>query len=408
VLAVLVVMAVVTVVTLAAVFKLSPLAKTGPPSGQAAIPTYKTLRIWKVGSPHEGDTPDVTVPFGIQVDAEKIGLKLSIESFPAQGFATKFFEAVKQKEEPDILAIDNYGIIDGISTKLGNFTGIGQSNSIRNTLLPVSGSLAELEGRGWQFLITTSKNHEAAKSLVLQPAECKADWASSVKPLEGELKEVVPGIASAYLEGAAAVLQRYDDPARLRVAANATEKIRAGMVHPCGNWGNDNLAFVPVVATFEGNKSIGQAVILIILRRQAAHWQLLAVAKDPLSTGEFAEGIPRLVGLLGRDRGTTPSPAQAVLVAPGDGQAPQPAAGERFGDFVWRPSSSANVVAEIIEFAYQDDARFFMRIRSGPAKNEDRLPSGYLWSTGSIWKWRVWAVSDSGDVSFSEIRSFPN
>src|ERR1700675_1828737 len=66
-------------------------------------------------------------------------------------------------QEPDILVIDNYGMIDGITTPLGDFTGIGSSGKIRQGLVKVSESLSALEGpkRGWEFLMQTSKNHEA-------------------------------------------------------------------------------------------------------------------------------------------------------------------------------------------------------------------------------------------------------
>ena len=44
-----------------------------------------------------------------------MGFQLSVAGFPAKRFATKFFEVVEKHEEPDILVIDNFGIIEGAS-----------------------------------------------------------------------------------------------------------------------------------------------------------------------------------------------------------------------------------------------------------------------------------------------------
>jgi hypothetical protein len=34
------------------------------------------------------------------------------------------------------------------------------------------------------------------------------------------------------------------------------------------------------------------------------------------------------------------------------------------------------------------------------------VSSGALWTTNGEWKWRVWTISPSGAVSFSQSRSF--
>ena len=123
------------------------------------------ILIWKVGSPHNGDTPDKTIPLELRQAAKKLGVSIQIEAFPAKGFADLYFIAVADHQEPDILAFDNYGIIEGITTKLGNFTGIGSSRQVKQSLVFVSESLKSLEsGRGgWQCLIATSANHKAAR-----------------------------------------------------------------------------------------------------------------------------------------------------------------------------------------------------------------------------------------------------
>lgn len=95
----------------------------------------------------------------------------------------------------------------------------------------------------------------------------------------------------------------------------------------------------------------------------------------------------------------------AKLLTP-DGIFPQPKGGERFGDFRWQPSPSANVVAEVAEFAYQGNARLFVHFRSQQDPEHDAISVGQLWTTNDVWKWRVWSITNQGAVSFSSFRSF--
>jgi hypothetical protein len=374
------------------------------------LPSEKSIRVWKVGSPHKGDTPDITAPLILQQESERMGYELHVEGFPAKGFAAKFFEAFKKNEEPDILIIDNYGIINGITTDLGNITGIGSSDTVRNSLILVTGSLDEFKGAqgGWAFLIKGSENNIAARNLSLRPPACNELWASSLTPLQGELNQILIPIARAYIEGAMFTLQHYADIAYLRLEAPVQQNIRIGFLKVCGYWGNNNLAFVPVIGTTESEHSIGQTTLLLILRKQRDKWQLITAANDPVTTGEFVGRLPLIVELLNKNHNDEFEPIPAKLLTPKDGQYPIASPGQRFGDFIWQPSPSPNVVAEIAEFAYKNDARLFIRFRSEQDLKKDRISSGNLWTTESIWKWRIWSISNAGIVSFSEVRSFHN
>jgi hypothetical protein len=95
-------------------------------------------------------------------------------------------------------------------------------------------------------------------------------------------------------------------------------------------------------------------------------------------------------------------------LAPEDGFSALRAEGQRFGDFVWQPTTSSNVVAEVVEFAYKDDARLFVRFGPGNANGNEQISAGQLWTTGTYWRWRVWSVAASGAISVSESRTFPN
>ncbi len=100
-------------------------------------------------------------------------------------------------------------------------------------------------------------------------------------------------------------------------------------------------------------------------------------------------------------------PTLAILRSPQDGRFPVPAQGARFGDFEWQSSTSEDVVAEIAEFRYADDARLFLLRPQRPGAI-GRVSTGSLWTTKSEWAWRVWSITRSGEIAFSEVRTFPN
>jgi hypothetical protein len=387
-----------------------PTATRENPSQPELAP--EEIIVWKVGSPYEGDTPGTAVPPELEQAAEKMGLKLTVQAFPAMGFAQRFFEAFKNGQEPDVLATDNYGMIEGITTPLGDFTGVASDEAIREQLVKVTESLTGLEvdslghSNGWEFLVTSSRQFEAAKLLALRHPECNPHW--DLSPLSQELEDSVVPIARAYLGGNKESLVPWEDHERLHTVVGEQRHLNVSEMKGCGYWGDERLAFVPVVSSYESAKALGQISLLLALRKQASQWQLLAASTDPISLSRFPEGIPKLMRLLQERRTSSMAPPPARLLAPVNGQYPQPAQGQRFGDFVWQPSTSSDVVAEVIEFAYRDDARLFLKFISGNAQANDQLSAGQLWHTHSLWRWRVWSISDSGAISFSETRTFPH
>jgi hypothetical protein len=163
-----------------------------------------------------------------------------------------------------------------------------------------------------------------------------------------------------------------------------------------------------MVLGYESARELGYVTVLLTLRRQESEWRLLTASRDPVTTTSFVRQMPKLSSLLGKPWtfGSTPRPAK--LDAPEEGQFPQPPSGQRFGDFTWRPSSSVDVVAEIVEFAYKNNARLFVKfpLRNGRANGQ--VSAGQLWTTHSLWEWRFWSIAEDGAVSFSEAKSFLN
>ena len=261
--------------------------------------TGATIRIWKVGSPHTGDTPHTALPPALAREAGSRGWRLSIEAFPAEGFARRFFAAVSDGSAPDLLVFDNFGIVDGITTELGTFIGIGQDSVTRKQLIKVTRSFDELLGPagGWTFLVTSSVNHGAARALALRPPRCAN--ASSALSLPADL--AVAEVAAAYLAGDNAGILRHADPERLTGLRPNLEPVTVGGVAVCGGWGNERLAFVTVNASYQADTTIGHASLLLAFRKTSSLWRLLVATRDPVSNRQFVTLLPAFSRMLARD-----------------------------------------------------------------------------------------------------------
>jgi hypothetical protein len=369
--------------------------------------TNQVIRIWRVGSPHTGDTPQATAASRFRQDAARHGVRVTVESFPARGFAALFADAVARNLAPDVLVFDNFGVMSGITTRLGRFDGLASDPTLRPHLIKVTDVFGDLlpPSRGWVYLFALSPNHPAAKTLALKSPPCPA--ASSGPMLKGELSEILPRLTAAYLEGDDITMQAESDPERVSLSRAKRERLETGEIRACGLWGNDRFAVASMNAAYEGESALGHSRVLLVLRRVSAHWRLLAASRDPITTGEFASALPGVAVMLrgNSDRRDGPMPTSAALLSPAPGVFPPALKGQRFGDFTWQRSVSADVIAEVVEFAYEDDVRLVLalRTRSGSPSS---LSSGVLWHTGGPWYWRVWSISRGGDVTFSEARAF--
>jgi hypothetical protein len=419
-----------------------------PPAGsvesQASDETkvsLPTITVWKVGV---SEVPDTTAPPDLEGTAEKLGYHLRIQAFPAEGFTEMVCDAFADNQEPDILVIDNFRVMAGLWPPHLGDARPDNTAAIRQALRKVTESLKSLEGPrrgGWEFLFRTSRNHEAAKSLALQFDGCEKSVPGS--QLVGDVRTAVDRIAHAYLEGPESSAKFNDadrlqaeivnpDPETERVPGRSeprgyslrggplgsglsrgtsSDLLRVGVreMTTCGCWGNDHLAFARVLSTYESKLSLGRLTVLLVLRNHEGEWRLLSASTDPVSKWDLPRQVPKLASLFQKPWTPDGNPAPARLLAPLDGKAPVPTLGERFGNFEWQPSESGNVVAEIVEFAYNDDARLFLRFTQANPPSSEQISAGMLWSGQEIlWRWRVWSISDAGAVSFSESRAFPN
>lgn len=351
----------------------SDVAATLPQKDVAKLPN---IRAWKVGSPHKGDIPDSTPPFDLQREANKMGFNLSVEGLPANGFAARFFEAIEKHEEPDILVIDNYGIIDGIST----------SSTIKNSLVFVAGSLKEFESDrgGWQLLVSTSRNHQAVKSLALRQPHCDPE-------LKTTLEEIPKTIA--------AELHKYT---LKYILESDLFKVRLGSdfsIAMCGFWGNKNTAFLHSIVTYDAEKKLGWSDVLVIMAKKDSSWELINLGGNVDLIKELNKGA-KLVD-------ASPDPPlqnDFKIIGPADG-----AKFPRFptqASLEWEWSGDVNSIAcYLIESQFESNKRWsesYFTLVSPQESVKLVAPFGF---GAQPHRWKVWAIDKRGSIVRSSWRT---
>jgi hypothetical protein len=281
--------------------------------------------------------------------------------------------------------------------------GIASDERIRQALERVSESLAGLqEARGYEYLLRTSRNYKAAKSLALRSPE----WVpiSGGESVPEDLQAVIAPVIQAYLGGTAAI-KGFEDADRLQAVVTNPWHSQVGESKVCAYWGSDHLAFVRTTSTYEAVGTLGWRTVLLILRKPENKWKFLAGCADTDSNNGFAKEIPKIVSRVEKPWTPRSQPLPAKLLAPEDGKNLMTVSGER--DFTWQPSASSDVVEEVAEFVSDEDVRFFVRfLRVGHHARSESISAGKLPTTHGEWRWRVWSISDSGAVAFSDSRSF--
>lgn len=237
--------------------------------------------------------------------------------------------------------------------------------------------------------------------LALRSPECGLNHVGASIPRD--LVDFVRTVIPAYLGGTAA-LTSYDDAERLNTVNIDPWPYQVGQTKVCGFWGTNHLVFVQTDSTYQAMNSLGWVSSLVILRKEESKWKLLAGSIDPVSNDEFVKEIPEIVARIGKPRRPGLAPQPSELLAPRDAESP--AVGKTIRAFRWQPSPSGDVVAEVAEFARNGDARLFVRLRSRDKVRPVQISVEKLPIVHGEWRWRVWSISDSGAVAFSDPKSF--
>jgi hypothetical protein len=379
------------------------------------------IRVWIVGSPYTGALPPEVVPRGLSQRAENLGYRIEVESFRASGFAAKLRQALKDHHEPEILTFDNFGVISGANTSSGWVEGVDSDRRTAASLALVHESMTSLQSWGWVMLVRSAVNYDTARALAMREPECEAR-STTIEPALREVEEKALLATRAYIDCDRSTLSSISDDSRLVQQCflpQSDSKVESLKV--CRVSGNHKLAFVSLVSSFSAEvrepnaifqlrqgMDLGQQSILAVLRNQSGIWRLLAITHDPVNTvaRNYRKYTNAFVMKLDQEQLPGVTPELARLLTP-DGIYPRPPRGERFGDFAWAPSQSTDVIGQVVEFMWGSDTNWGLtRLFFLPA-NESKLSTGYLMS-GGLSVWRVWSINKSGDVAFSEQRSFRN
>ena len=381
------------------------------------------IRVWTVGSPHTGALPPAIVPLELRQRAESLGYTVEVEAFRASGFTAKFRQALLNHDEPEILTFDNYGVISGVQTQKGWVEGVDSDSRVAASLALVHETLASLQRRGWVMLVRSAVNYEAARALSMRPAECESQSVAvdspASEPALRQAQEKAMFATRAYLACDRSMLSGISDESRpVQQCFLPKSDVKVESVKTCRVSGNDRLAFVWLVSNFSAEvrepdttyrskqgMDLGQKSILAVLRNQSGSWRLLAITHDPPKT-IIRIPVPDTNAQNSLDQGqpTGIMPEPARLLTP-DGMVPVPQKGERFGDFIWQPSPSIDVVGQVVEFTLGKNTNWGLtRLFFLPA-SENKISTGLLMNGGTS-TWRVWSIGKAGDVALSEEYSF--
>jgi hypothetical protein len=393
-------------------------------------PGSNLIRVWSLASIYNDALPQTVVPPILERQAEKLGYTITVENLRAAEFASKFRQAVQHRTEPEILTFQDFGVLVGARAfgHAGVESLVDLDHQIASSLVMVYEAMAPLQPHGWVILVRSSANFEAAKALAMQAPVCPEIGSTAHLSTTAELlraRKKATEAARAYLACNLGSLAAVSDKSRFVNKCFLPEDYsQINAVRPCGVSGNHNLALVSLVSTFNAQTGVpaptnnldyprwltytalGHQSLLAILRNHRGRWRLLAITDDRTNTNSVTQRtIQRLGSLLNNEPAEPVAPESARLITP-DGARLTHTPDRQFDNFIWRPSPSADVVCEVAEFSVgvkssvQDRTSLYFLF-----DGEGRLSSGSL--AGNSGRWRVWSVSRSGNVSFSEQRSFP-
>ena len=252
----------------------------------------ETIVLWRVGSPHRDDTPPELVPGYLEALAKKQGHAVTVRSFEAKNFHKVFWAAAEKNAEPDILHIDNGGILGDsrgnyiMRTDLGNFTGISAKENIRKSLINTRGL------GGWYVLVNTSRNHAKARTLANREPEPELppsaqEGIPELAPNEKAAvsKLCIDAFNDSITGDDSSIKAMADDFDSLPISlwSDRVSGVKVGKVKAYGVSGTDRLALGLVTATVDKPRKddrmaqLGQTTTLFIFRREhKGEWKLIA------------------------------------------------------------------------------------------------------------------------------------
>jgi hypothetical protein len=362
------------------------------------------VHVWKVGSPHRGDTPVPSIPPLLDAEAHRRGFALDMRVFRAKDFASAFFAARITNDEPDILVVDNMGHIEGIMTPLGSFQGIGSDPNVAAVLVRVSDSLKAFQPGPWEYLVRTSKHYEEAKALATRPIDCGS---SGPEGIGSGFSKTAEQAVIAYFENTPNTFADLvsGDPADTAIHL-PHEPRSITDVRVCDGWGNDRIAFVHVIVSFEARDEVGYRTFLAAVASMDDRPRVLMLGNSNSIIPVLQRQAPPF-----QDDAPAAVLQPPIIVTPDDGATAirMPPASRPMVS--WKNRDAA---FSLIEWQYgqgvgedwEGSGFAFVAANGGthsdPASLTIRAPFGV---GRQPHRWRIWVVSARGDVARSEWRT---
>lgn len=364
--------------------------------------TEQVIRVWKVGSPHRGEVPDVRMPEDLSRKAKELNCRIEVRSMPARDLYGLLTLAFATNDEPDVLVIDNMGLIEGIKTQLGSFDGVGRDPRVRTSLLMVSEAFRSLESTpGWQYLFKTSRNFAQAKLLAMMEPECKLAYGKSgswTGDVQANLEKTAIAAATAYFRHDFSALDalvggRYlVDSDLLRQPTSTISRNRI-----CGGWGNQRLAFINTVTQFENETTVGYGNLLEVLTSTGGQWRLLSLSSDPriiarLQQAEF---------VLKPTSDSDPQLEPPTLIGPADGAFFRRWPAEERPLLEWTSAGKGSILY-LVEAQFTNPRRRGETETLWSGRGFTLIPPVGLKTRATFGagqqphRWRIWAIDENG------------
>ena len=363
----------------------------------------RPLTIWRSGS-RNNRMPDSKVPENLQSSAKDIGWELKIRSVRFRDFDAAFDDALANDALPDILIINNYGTLDSAKEK-------------------VDGSLVLVKGAfpfspAPAILFPSSKHHQSAKALALRKPQPPSGFKNAKNNLNDQDSEELKSLCLASFK--AYVSDDTDAVISLSDALTAKDVIKRPRyqgeidvmsVDVSGMVGNDRLAVVHINSRTK-NKSanpapsvghFGSLARVFICRKSDMTWKVLLSANGG---SKMSEDLIDVVGKMPAKTDSTPGNMQVpTLVSPEDGarltRSPRP-------DISWE-TCGAKDAKYFVESQYSSRriwSESWLKKIDGVNSEGETITIKAPFGIGSQpHRWRVWAISNSGQVTLSGWRT---
>ena len=319
--------------------------------------------------------------------------KLRFKILEREDFLRRFHSAEQNPPYPDVAFVDNGQELDPLAN---------------NGAVVMSGR-SRFPYNGWWLSLPGSKNVGAGRAFMLwlarsphwKPWQLGAAAISQgdIAALQAVAKKTIEDIA---LGDSHSLSQNMDREAcHFDLRSDPGKKVVS--IDPLITFGNSRLAFILMSSVGQGEKTFGMEHLALVLRKVGALWKVLVYLPGPLPR---LEDILKSFDRLELENGRPEAVAKISLISPADhARIPRYPRGE----LEWKPldlSPAEYVVEHQFGQPGQDLWSSSSILPISPSRGESLIRMQIPFGVGQQpHRWRVWAISKTGDVSMSDWRT---